>query len=70
MEETSISFQLKRIVFFFCILYFGLGGCLSNLAMAKDPFNIFISGVHKRLKFQRLIMTMNMQILQVIHPWG
>jgi hypothetical protein len=47
--EISISFQLKRIVFFFCIFYFGLGGCLSNLAMAqkKDLFTIWMAGVYK-----------------------
>jgi hypothetical protein len=43
-----MSFQPKRIVFFFCILYFGLGGCLSNLAMAKDQHKIFISGVYNK----------------------
>jgi hypothetical protein len=47
-----MSFQLKRIVFFFCILNFGLGGYLSNLAMAqlappKDPYIIWIPGVAK-----------------------
>jgi hypothetical protein len=43
-----MSIRLKRIVFFFCILNFGLGGCLSTLAMAQiDPFRIWIPGVAK-----------------------
>ena len=56
-EEISMSFQLKRIVFFFCILNFGLGGCLSNLAMAQiDPFRIWIPGVAKDVKsLQRVV---------------
>jgi hypothetical protein len=47
MEETSMSFQLKRIVFFFCILYFGLGCCLDNRANAQtdDLFYIFIAAI-------------------------
>jgi len=52
-----MSFQLKRMVFFFCCLYFGLGGCLSNLAMAQiDPFRIWIPGVAKDVKsLQRVV---------------
>jgi hypothetical protein len=43
-----MSIHLKRIVFFFCILYFGLGCCLGNLANADPPpenplFRVFIS---------------------------
>ena len=32
-----MAIHLKRIVFFFCILYFGLGCCLGNRAEAVDP---------------------------------
>jgi hypothetical protein len=44
-----MSFQLKRIVFFFCILNFGLGCCLGNRANAGDPphplFQIYITSI-------------------------
>jgi len=34
LEAISMSFQLKRAVFFCFIFYFGLGCCLGNLADA------------------------------------
>ena len=44
-----MSIHLKRIVFFFCILYFGLGCCLGNRANAGDPphplFQIYITSI-------------------------
>jgi hypothetical protein len=41
-----MSLRLKRTVLFFCVFYLGLGGCLGNLAVAKDLWTIFITGVH------------------------
>lgn len=43
-----MSIHLKRTVFFFCILFLGLGCCLGNRAMAQDPltFMLYLSGVY------------------------
>jgi len=37
-----MAIHLKRIVFFFCILNFGLGCCLGNRANADDPLEFFL----------------------------
>jgi hypothetical protein len=46
-----LTIHLKRTIFFFCILYFGLGCCLGNRAnAAEEPeyvwiYRIFMSGI-------------------------
>ena len=43
-----MAIHLKRIVFFFCILNFGLGCCFGNRANAQDPeiiYRLFLSSV-------------------------
>ena len=53
-----MSIHLKRTVFFFCILNFGLGCCLGNLAMAQiDPFRVWIPGVAKDVKSLKRVVS-------------
>jgi hypothetical protein len=55
-EELSMSFQLKRIVFFFCSLYFGLGCCLDNRANAQTDllFYIFIANISNEFGYREV----------------
>ena len=53
-----MTIHLKRTVFFFCILLFGLGCCLGNLAMAQiDPFRVWIPGVAKDVKSLKRVVS-------------